>query len=659
MKKLLLLLSLSLAWCLPAHAQSTAAQVTPGFLTTSGCPGGQFSCFLPYSAANPLPVIASAASFLCPSCTGGELLIGNSSGGFSINKLTQGSGITVTNGNGVITIASTGGGGTGTVTAVSVATANGFSGTVTNPTTTPAIMIIAGAITPTSVNGLTITTSTGTLTIANLKVLTTSNTLTFTGTDGSSVNFGAGGTVLYGNQTITLSGDTTGSGTTTITTTTVKVNGVSYGTSPATNTVPVVTGTNAITYETVPNAALTNPSTTVSGQICTLGSSCTIPVTGLASIAADTIIGNPTGSLAAPIATTAPTVTGIMTASGFTSMVTTGTAPLIVASTTNVANLNASTLTGDAVGTTGATIPLNNGNITHSGTMLFTGTVPTLANGNASVAASATLGGLFTGQGSTNDITLQNKSAGSVCTVATGTTTLNCTGLQVGGVAVGTGNGTVTNVSVVTANGTSGSVATSTTIPAITLSYTTQTAGNNSANVATTAYVDRGASGASTVLIGTATASSSVSITFSAIPTGYDQYQLRYNAVIPSTAAGNLLVRIGGLSTGYEWSTWSTVSNNTSGSGANTNDQGFNIANGGIGTTSGIGASGDIVFSGLTSSNQTQTNWRCKYFDGSSDFNNNGGGRQSTAGPFTSITVLMSNGNIASGTFALYGIRNQ
>lgn len=46
--------------------------------------------------------------------------------------------------------------GTGTVTSVSVATANGFSGTVANATTTPAITIIAGAITPASVNGVTI-----------------------------------------------------------------------------------------------------------------------------------------------------------------------------------------------------------------------------------------------------------------------------------------------------------------------------------------------------------------------------------------------------------------------------------------------------------------------------------------------------------------------
>jgi hypothetical protein len=60
----------------------------------------------------------------------------------------------------------TGSGGTGTVTSVSVATANGVSGTVATPTTTPAISISLGAITPTSIttagaiNGLTITNTT-------------------------------------------------------------------------------------------------------------------------------------------------------------------------------------------------------------------------------------------------------------------------------------------------------------------------------------------------------------------------------------------------------------------------------------------------------------------------------------------------------------------
>lgn len=48
-----------------------------------------------------------------------------------------------------------------------------------------------------TVNNLTITSSTGTLTIAAAKTLTCSNTLTFAGTDGSTVTLGAGGTVAY------------------------------------------------------------------------------------------------------------------------------------------------------------------------------------------------------------------------------------------------------------------------------------------------------------------------------------------------------------------------------------------------------------------------------------------------------------------------------
>jgi hypothetical protein len=44
-----------------------------------------------------------------------------------------------------------GGGGSGTVTSVSVVTANGISGSVANPTTTPAITLTLGAITPSSV----------------------------------------------------------------------------------------------------------------------------------------------------------------------------------------------------------------------------------------------------------------------------------------------------------------------------------------------------------------------------------------------------------------------------------------------------------------------------------------------------------------------------
>jgi hypothetical protein len=72
--------------------------------------------------------------------TDGQLLIGNSTGN-TLTKatLTAGSGISITNGAGSITINSTGGG--GSVTNVSVVAANGFNGTVATSTSTPAITL--------------------------------------------------------------------------------------------------------------------------------------------------------------------------------------------------------------------------------------------------------------------------------------------------------------------------------------------------------------------------------------------------------------------------------------------------------------------------------------------------------------------------------------
>jgi len=89
----------------------------------------------------------------------------------------------------------------GTVTSVSVTTANGVSGTVTNPTTTPAISLVLGAITPTSVA------ATGTVT-------------------GTNVSGSTSGTNT-GDQAIVLSGDVSGSGSTAITTT-IGANAVTY-----------------------------------------------------------------------------------------------------------------------------------------------------------------------------------------------------------------------------------------------------------------------------------------------------------------------------------------------------------------------------------------------------------------------------------------------
>ncbi len=132
--------------------------------------------------------------------------------------------------------------------------------------TTPSL----GVATATSINGLTISTTTGTLAIANGKTLTVSNTLTFTGTDGSSVNFGTGGTVLYANQSITLSGIVTGTGSTTITT--------SFGTFSS------ATFASALTDETGTGVVVFNAKPTFVGTIQT--------ITAVAALGLDGSLGN-------------------------------------------------------------------------------------------------------------------------------------------------------------------------------------------------------------------------------------------------------------------------------------------------------------------------------------------------------------------------------
>ncbi len=103
-------------------------------------------------------------------------LVGATAAG-DFGEITLGTGVAIT--GGVLSATGTG----GTVTTVSVVTANGVSGSVANPTTTPAVTLTLGAITPSSVA------ASGTVTGSNLSGTNT------------------------GDQTITLTGDVSGSGT--------------------------------------------------------------------------------------------------------------------------------------------------------------------------------------------------------------------------------------------------------------------------------------------------------------------------------------------------------------------------------------------------------------------------------------------------------------
>ena len=155
------------------------------------------------------------------SSTGGQLLSYNQTGGYWKNtSITAGTGITVTpTAGGDVTIASTVTSGvtitddtttnatryitfsnvtTGNETTLDVSSTklqfNPLSGILTSTGFSGALNGTVGATTPTTgafttVNGLTISNSTGTLTITNGKTLSASNTLTLAGTDSTTMTF--------------------------------------------------------------------------------------------------------------------------------------------------------------------------------------------------------------------------------------------------------------------------------------------------------------------------------------------------------------------------------------------------------------------------------------------------------------------------------------
>lgn len=104
--------------------------------------------------------------------------------------------------------------GTGDVVGPASATDNAiarFDGTTGKLIQNSAVTVAdtTGDITGGKYNGLTISTTTGTFTIANGKTLAVDNTLTFVGTDASTVSFGAGGTVAYTGGTLAQFASTT------------------------------------------------------------------------------------------------------------------------------------------------------------------------------------------------------------------------------------------------------------------------------------------------------------------------------------------------------------------------------------------------------------------------------------------------------------------
>ena len=116
----------------------------------------------------------------------------------------------------------------------------------------------------TTVQPSTLTTTTWTMTLPSA-----------TGSNGQVLQTDGSGNTSWVNQTAlgitALTGDVTATGSGSTASTVVKVNGVSYASSPSNNTVPVVTAANTVTYEALPNAALANSSVTLGSTAVSLG----------------------------------------------------------------------------------------------------------------------------------------------------------------------------------------------------------------------------------------------------------------------------------------------------------------------------------------------------------------------------------------------------
>lgn len=194
----------------------------------------------------------------------------------------------------------------------------------------------------------------------------------------------------------------------------------------------------------------------------------------------------------------------------------------------------------------------------------------------------------------------------------------------------------------------------------------TQTASDNSTKVATTAYVDRGTSGSSMILLSSQTASNVANINFTSIPSGYDIYILKISSVVPANSTDNLVMQfstnngssyIGGS---VYFTTLVIVECN---SGATTYESQVGASSfqmtGGI-DGSHFGAYGNIE---LMLNNTVSSCWTSilGYSDSSAlarPSTLQGTGECSGNTAINAIQFSMSTGNISTGKFALYGIRN-
>jgi hypothetical protein len=167
-------------------------------------------------------------------------------------------------------------------------------------------------------------------------------------------------------------------------------------------------------------------------------------------------------------------------------------------------------------------------------------------------------------------------------------------------------------------------------------------------------------------LISTATASSSTTIDFTGLSSTYSSYKIIYFDVLPATNSASFRIRVGTggtptYDTGSNYGWASVYGQNGASGGLGTNpDTSISLINATVSNNSTRAVSGDII---IYNPSQSTTYHTIDYnFNMQNDSTGLitrvlGQGTYKSTTAITAIRLYMSSGNIASGTFKLYGIR--
>jgi hypothetical protein len=176
------------------------------------------------------------------------------------------------------------------------------------------------------------------------------------------------------------------------------------------------------------------------------------------------------------------------------------------------------------------------------------------------------------------------------------------------------------------------------------------------------------ASSSALVFISSATASNSASITFTGLSSTYDVYMVEIINAVASTNAYLYLRSSSNNGSSYDSSGYMYTSIGSQSSNGNTNNDSsygttsfVNVTNNGgpISTTASEGGmSGFVHVMHPAASNYTFFKVSETHYGGSGQITGFGAGVRTSTTPVNAIQFYFSSGNIASGTFRLYGISN-